>query len=142
MKQLVFTLVLLVAAGSLAAQEPLGFDDPAQEARFKDLTEELRCTVCQNQNLADSDAPLAQDLRKEIHKMMTAGRSDEEIKSFLTERYGDFVLYRPPMQGNTLALWVIPIALLFFGAAVVFFVVRGRNRRLAAQTAQGEEGSS
>ena len=142
MKQLLFTLVLLVAAGSLTAQEPLGFDDPAQEARFKDLTEELRCTVCQNQNLADSDAPLAQDLRKEIHTMMTAGRSDEEIKSFLTDRYGDFVLYRPPMQGNTLALWVIPIALLFFGAVVVFFVVRGRNRRLAAQAAQGEEGSS
>ena len=135
-------VVLLLAAGPLSAQEPLGFDDPSQEARFKDLTEELRCTVCQNQNLADSDAPLAQDLRKEIHKMMTTGRSDEEIKTFLTERYGDFVLYRPPMQGNTLALWVIPIVLLFFGAVVLFFVVRGRNRRLAAQQAGRGEGES
>jgi cytochrome c-type biogenesis protein CcmH len=124
---------LLLASLSLAAQEPLGFDDPAQEARYKNLTEELRCTVCQNQNLADSDAPLAQDLRKEIHKMMTAGRSDAEIKTFLVERYGDFVLYRPPMQGNTLALWAIPGVLLFGGAVVVLFVVRGRNRRLAAQ---------
>jgi cytochrome c-type biogenesis protein CcmH len=128
---------LLLASLSLAAQEPLGFDDPAQEARYKNLTEELRCTVCQNQNLADSDAPLAQDLRKEIHKMMTAGRSDAEIKTFLVERYGDFVLYRPPMQGNTLALWAIPGALLFGGAVVVLFVVRGRNRRLAAQRQRG-----
>ena len=142
MKHLITTLMLLLAAGSLSAQEPLGFDDPSQEARFKDLTEELRCTVCQNQNLADSDAPLAQDLRKEIHKMMTAGRSDQEIKTFLTERYGDFVLYRPPMQGNTLALWVIPGVLLFFGAVVLVFVVRGRNRRLAAQEATRNQGES
>jgi cytochrome c-type biogenesis protein CcmH len=133
MKHLVVLPALLLASLSLAAQEPLGFDDPAQEARYKNLTEELRCTVCQNQNLADSDAPLAQDLRKEIHKMMTAGRSDAEIKTFLVERYGDFVLYRPPMQGNTLALWAIPGVLLFGGAVVVLFVVRGRNRRLAAQ---------
>jgi cytochrome c-type biogenesis protein CcmH len=137
MKHLVVLPALLLASLSLAAQEPLGFDDPAQEARYKNLTEELRCTVCQNQNLADSDAPLAQDLRKEIHKMMTAGRSDAEIKTFLVERYGDFVLYRPPMQGNTLALWAIPGVLLFGGAVVVLFVVRGRNRRLAAQRQGG-----
>jgi cytochrome c-type biogenesis protein CcmH len=133
MKRRIVLAILLLASLPLAAQEPLGFDDPAQEARYKALTEELRCTVCQNQNLADSDAPLAQDLRKEIHKMMTAGRSDAEIKTFLVERYGDFVLYRPPMQGNTLALWAIPGVLLFGGAVVVLFVVRGRNRRLAAQ---------
>jgi cytochrome c-type biogenesis protein CcmH len=133
MKRRIVLAILLLASLPLAAQEPLGFDDPAQEARYKALTEELRCTVCQNQNLADSDAPLAQDLRREIHKMMTAGRSDAEIKTFLVERYGDFVLYRPPMQGNTLALWAIPGVLLFGGAVVVLFVVRGRNRRLAAQ---------
>jgi cytochrome c-type biogenesis protein CcmH len=133
MKHRMVLAILLLASLPLAAQEPLGFDDPAQEARYKALTEELRCTVCQNQNLADSDAPLAQDLRREIHKMMTAGRSDAEIKTFLVERYGDFVLYRPPMQGNTLALWAIPGVLLFGGAVVVLFVVRGRNRRLAAQ---------
>jgi cytochrome c-type biogenesis protein CcmH len=133
MKRRIVLAFLLLTSLPLAAQEPLGFDDPAQEARYKALTEELRCTVCQNQNLADSDAPLAQDLRREIHKMMTAGRSDAEIKTFLVERYGDFVLYRPPMQGNTLALWAIPGVLLFGGAVVVLFVVRGRNRRLAAQ---------
>lgn len=131
-------LALLVLTGATAsAQEPPVFDSPEQEARFTELTMELRCTVCQNQNLADSDAPLAQDLRQEIYQMMTAGRSDEEIKTFLVERYGDFVLYRPPMQGNTLALWAVPVVLLFGGAVAVFFVVRNRNRKLAEQRQEG-----
>jgi cytochrome c-type biogenesis protein CcmH len=134
MKRLTLLFVLLLAAGAAAlAQEPLVFDDAAQEERYNALTLELRCTVCQNQSLADSDAPLAQDLRAEIYEMMMAGRSDDEIKTFMIERYGDFVLYRPPMQGNTIALWALPIVLLFFGALVVFFTVRNRNRKLAAQ---------
>lgn len=138
MKRLTLLFALLLAAGSAAlAQEPLVFDDAAQEERYNALTLELRCTVCQNQSLADSDAPLAQDLRAEIYEMMMAGRSDDEIKTFMIERYGDFVLYRPPMQGNTIALWVLPLVLLFFGAVVVFFTVRNRNRKLAA-LAQGE----
>ena len=132
-------LALSAALSSLPAfaVEPLDFDDPAQEVRYQQLTAELRCTVCQNQNLADSDAQLAQDLRREIFTMMKAGRSDEEIKTFLVERYGDFVLYRPPMQGNTLALWVVPLILLGIGGLTVFFTVRGRNRRLAAQREEG-----
>jgi cytochrome c-type biogenesis protein CcmH len=131
-------LALLVLTGATAlAQEPPVFDSPEQEARFAELTTELRCTVCQNQNLADSDAPLAQDLRQEIYEMITAGRSDEEIKTFLVERYGDFELYRPPMQGNTLALWAVPVVLLFGGAVAVFFVVRNRNRKLAEQRQEG-----
>jgi cytochrome c-type biogenesis protein CcmH len=130
-------LLLILLAGSMLASEPLVFDNAEQEARFNALTLELRCTVCQNQNLADSDAPLAQDLREEIYNMMLAGRSDHEIKTFMVERYGDFVLYRPPMQGNTFALWVIPMVLLFGGAVVVFFTVRNRNRKLAAQRPEG-----
>jgi cytochrome c-type biogenesis protein CcmH len=126
-------LAALVLAAPLAAQEPLVFDSPEQEQRYNDLTLELRCAVCQNQNLADSDAPLAQDLRQEIFDMMQAGQTDEQIKEFMVARYGDFVLYRPPMQGNTLALWIIPIALLLVGAVVVVFTVRSRNRKLAAQ---------
>ena len=134
MKRLTLLFVLLLAAGAAAlAQEPLVFDDAAQEERYNALTLELRCTVCQNQSLADSDAPLAQDLRAEIYEMMMAGRSDDEIKTFMIERYGDFVLYRPPMQGNTLALWLLPILLLLVGAVIVFFTVRNRNRKLAAQ---------
>ena len=118
-------------------QEPPVFDTLEQEIRFAELTSELRCTVCQNQNLADSDAPLAQDLRREIQQMILAGRSDGEIKTFLVERYGDFVLYRPPIQGNTLALWAVPVVLLFGGAVAVFFVVRNRNRKLAQQRQAG-----
>jgi len=93
-----------LAATTAQTQEPPVFDTPEQELRFAELTTELRCTVCQNQNLADSDAPLAQDLRQEIEDMILAGRTDDQIKTFLVERYGDFVLYRPPVQGNTVAL--------------------------------------
>jgi cytochrome c-type biogenesis protein CcmH len=132
-KRIRYSLLLLLLAAPLLAQEPLVFEDAAQEARYNDLTLELRCLVCQNQNLADSDAPLAQDLRQEIYEMMMAGQTDEQIKTFMVERYGDFVLYRPPMQGNTIALWVLPIVLLLFGAVIVFFTVRNRNRKLAAQ---------
>jgi len=121
----VVTLVLMVPA--FAGGEPLIFTDPEQEARYQQLTLELRCLVCQNQNLADSDAPLAQDLRQEIYNMMQAGRTDDEIKQFLIDRYGDFVLYMPPVKSNTLVLWLMPAVLLFGGALVVFLVVRKRK---------------
>jgi cytochrome c-type biogenesis protein CcmH len=124
----------LLAAGPVEGdKEPLVFSSTEQEERFKDLTLELRCLVCQNQNLADSDAPLAQDLRKEIFDMLQAGEGDEEIKTFMVERYGDFVLYRPPVQGNTLALWAMPVLFLFVGAIAVFVAVRKRNLKLAEQ---------
>jgi len=132
------TLVFLLLAFQVSAQEPLVFSSQEQEKRYNDLTLELRCLVCQNQNLADSDAPLAQDLRQEIYDMMQAGQSNDQIKTFMVERYGDFVLYRPPMQGNTLALWTIPGVLLLIGAIAVFFTVRNRNKKLAAQ----QKGSS
>jgi cytochrome c-type biogenesis protein CcmH len=121
----VVTLVLMVPA--LAGGEPLIFTDAEQEARYQQLTLELRCLVCQNQNLADSDAPLAQDLRQEIYNMMQAGRTNDEIKQFLIDRYGDFVLYMPPMKSNTLVLWLMPAVLLIGGALVVLTVVRKRN---------------
>lgn len=113
-------------------KEPLVFQSEHQEERFKDLTLELRCLVCQNQNLADSDAPLAQQLRGEIYEMLQEGKSNQEITGFMVDRYGDFVLYSPPVQGNTLALWAMPIVLLLIGATGVFFTVRNRSRKLAA----------
>jgi cytochrome c-type biogenesis protein CcmH len=128
-----------LAATTAQTQEPPVFDTPEQELRFAELTTELRCTVCQNQNLADSDAPLAQDLRQEIEDMILAGRTDDQIKTFLVERYGDFVLYRPPVQGNTVALWAMPLVLLFVGAVAVVFVVRNRNRKLAGQRQEGND---
>lgn len=108
-------------------QEPLVFESTEQEERFNRLTLELRCLVCQNQNLADSDAPLAHDLREEIHDMMIAGKTDEEIKTFLVERYGDFVLYMPPVKGNTLVLWAAPILLLLLGGGIVAVVVKRQS---------------
>jgi len=132
------TLVFLLLAFQVSALEPLVFSSQEEEKRYNELTLELRCLVCQNQNLADSDAPLAQDLRQEIYDMMQAGQSNDQIKTFMVDRYGDFVLYRPPMQGNTLALWSIPGILLLIGAIAVFFTVRNRNKKLAAQ----QKGSS
>lgn len=125
-----FALCAVLALPALAA-EPLVFANPGEEARFERLTGELRCLVCQNQSLADSDAPLAHDLRREVLEMMQAGRSDDEIKRFLLERYGDFVLYRPPVQGNTLVLWLAPGVLLLAGVLVVAFNVRRRAQLLA-----------
>jgi len=130
-------ILIALSVMSVSAKEPLVFDTPEQEARYQKLTVELRCMVCQNQNLADSDAPLAQDLRKEIYDMMIAGRDDEFIKTFLVDRYGDFVLYRPELKGNTLALWLAPGVLLVIGAIALFFTVRNRNRKLAAQRQEG-----
>ena len=109
-----FTLSL-----SVLAQEPMVFEDQEQQERFNQLTQELRCLVCQNQNLADSDAQLAHDLRSEVHEMLQTGKSNDEIKQFMVERYGDFVLYRPPVQTNTYLLWLGPLVLLLIGALIL-----------------------
>lgn len=137
LKNILLVLVLTLPVSVAHAADPLVFDDPSMEERYNELTLELRCLVCQNQNLADSDAPLAQDLRKEIYDMMVAGQDNEQIKTFLVDRYGDFVLYRPTVGGNTLLLWLMPGILLGVGAIAVFFTVRNRNRRLAAERQQG-----
>ena len=127
-------LSMLLWPGLSFASAPLVFEDAGQEQRFQTLTEELRCLVCQNQNLADSDAPLAQDLRQEIHDMLVAGRSDEEIRAFLVDRYGDFVLYRPALKGNTLMLWLAPALLLLLGGMVVAWSVRRHSLPATAET--------
>ena len=101
--------------------------DPADKARYTALAEELRCLVCQNQTLAESDASLAVDLRRQLEAMVIEGRSDDEIKRYLVDRYGEFVLYRPPVQASTWLLWFGPFALLAIGVAVWFFVRRGRG---------------
>jgi len=128
--------VTLTLATPVLTGDPMVFTDAEQEARFQQLTVELRCLVCQNQTLADSDAPLAQDLRQEIFDMMQSGRSDDEIKQFLIDRYGDFVLYMPPLKSNTLLLWLMPAILLFGGALVVMSIVR---KRMPAPDEQEEE---
>jgi len=123
---LTLTLSVSVFAQRAPVQEPLVFESMLQEDRFNQLTLELRCLVCQNQNLADSDAQLAHDLRAEVHEMLVAGKSDDEIKQFMVERYGDFVLYRPPVQKNTYLLWLAPIVLLLIGGVVLRSSVKKR----------------
>jgi cytochrome c-type biogenesis protein CcmH len=127
---LTLTLSVSVFAQRAPVQEPLVFESMLQEDRFNQLTQELRCLVCQNQNLADSDAQLAHDLRAEVHEMLVAGKSDDEIKQFMVERYGDFVLYRPPVQKNTYLLWLAPMALLLIGGVVLRSSVKKRSALL------------
>ena len=117
------------ADGSLLAAD---FEQARQELqkRLLALSEELRCLVCQNQNIADSNAELAQDLRREIRGMIAAGKSDKEIIDFMVVRYGDFVLYRPPVQGNTLLLWGGPLVLMVLGLFLLVRYLRQRTRRV------------
>jgi len=116
----------LPAFGGEAA--PLA-EDPVLEQRVMHLAEELRCLVCQNQTIADSHAGLAIDLKKEIRDQFRAGRSDAQVLAYMVERYGDFVLYRPPVKATTALLWYGPFALLAFGAATAVVVVRRRRSR-------------
>jgi cytochrome c-type biogenesis protein CcmH len=111
---------LLVAASGVGAYtlEEFTFDSPAQEAQFRDLVAKLRCLVCQNESLAGSQAELAQDLRNEVYEMMRAGQSEDEILTFLVDRYGDFVLYDPPLKPSTYLLWFGPFVLIGIGAVV------------------------
>jgi cytochrome c-type biogenesis protein CcmH len=119
-------LAACVALPAFAAIDPLPFESPQQEERFRKLAGELRCVMCQNQSLADSNAGIAGDLRREIFELMQAGKSDDEIKEFLSERYTDFVLYRPPLRGNTLLLWFGPLLVLVGGGIAVFVIMRRR----------------
>lgn len=123
----VFCAVLLSApVAANAADTPFEFDTPAKEQRYKDLIKEIRCLVCQNQSLEDSHAELAQDLREEIYNMIKDNRSKDEIIDFLVSRYGDFVLFRPPVNTKTLLLWFGPFVLLI---AVVAFILRLKQKQ-------------
>ncbi len=115
----------------------------AVEARLKALAEELRCLVCQNQTIADSNASLALDLRNEIREQVAQGKSDDEIRAYMVERYGDFVLYRPPWKATTVLLWAGPFALLAVGLGILVFTVRRRRKEESArpQTEGGDRRS-
>lgn len=121
-----FALALLLGAAvpAIAIDYEKAFDDPAMQARYEHINRELRCLVCQNQTIADSNATLAQDLRREVREMLVAGKSDEEIRTFMIERYGDFVLYRPRMTVGNFLLWAAPVLLLLLGTFVGLRVIR------------------
>jgi cytochrome c-type biogenesis protein CcmH len=128
-------MIILLIPSLAAAEEarPLA-DNPQVEARLKTLAVELRCLVCQNQTLADSNAPLAEDLRREVREMISKDMSDREIIDFLVQRYGDFVLYRPPWKATTTLLWLGPFLLLIAGATALVLALRRRQKKLVDVT--------
>ena len=123
---------LTLSLGAHAAIDTYEFQDEGARNRYRTLTEELRCPKCQNQNIADSDAPIAKDLRNEIHRMLGEGKSDDEIVDFLVARYGDFVRYKPPVNERTWLLWYGPWLLLGGGLGVLGLIVLRRRRPAAA----------
>jgi cytochrome c-type biogenesis protein CcmH len=125
----VFLALLLALGRTLAADAPPLSD--AQETRYRALLQDLRCLVCQNESLLDSDAPLAADLRAQVRTRVVQGQSDSDIKRYLTDRYGDFVLYKPPLQANTWLLWGGPFLLVVVGLALLLAYAR-RTRRHAS----------
>lgn len=135
LRSLVVGLLLAVATGAGAIVfEQRDFDNPEQLARYKHLIYELRCLVCQNQNLAESDADLAADLRREVQRMILEGKSDQDVIDFMTARYGDFVLYRPPLKAKTVLLWTGPFVIAIGG--VLILLLQLRRRRSAGSEAK------
>lgn len=129
MARLMLLLVMAAVLGAALAREAgPAADDPVLEARMLRIAAELRCLVCQNQTLADSQAPLAVDLREQLREMLRRGDSEQQIIDYMTARYGDFVLYRPPLKNTTLLLWFGPAVLLLGGLAALFVVLRRRSR--------------
>ena len=126
--KVVFFLVLVTLHSiSNAADTPFEFENPQNEQLYKELVIELRCLVCQNQSLSDSHAPLAQDLRNEVYKMINSGAQKQDIIDFLVERYGDFVLYKPALKKSTFLLWFGPFILLVVALSVAAVMIKNRS---------------
>jgi cytochrome c-type biogenesis protein CcmH len=132
-------LLLCALLGATQAKEaPPVAADPALEARMQKIAVELRCLVCQNQTIADSPAGLSDDLRREIREQLQRGATDEQVVQYMTDRYGDFIRYRPPVKGSTMALWIGPLVLLVGGIGVLVFALR-RRARLAPDRFEPDE---
>ena len=121
--------VFLITGTAGAAIESKQFENSETEARYKKMIAELRCLVCQNQNLSDSDADLAKDLRNQVEKMLKSGNSDEQIADYMVTRYGDFILYNPPLKTSTLVLWAGPLLMAIIGIIIVANIFRRRDRQ-------------
>jgi len=129
-------LTVFSTGDALAVDTQRAFDDPQLQARYEGITRELRCLVCQNETIADSNATLAVDLRRQVSEMIAAGRSDDEIRDFMLARYGDFVLYKPRMTGKNFLLWAAPVLFLLIGvlAALRFIKRRAAEAGIATET--------
>jgi len=142
LRALLLALALAWAGGALAIDTQRAFEDPVLQARYENITRELRCLVCQNETIADSNATLAGDLRREVREMIAAGKTDDQIRDFMIARYGDFVLYRPRMTRMNFLLWAAPVLLLAFGAFAVVRVVRRRAAEAELEPEGPEGGQS
>lgn len=130
--------VFLLSQNVYAELEIYQFANPEIELRYQTLTEELRCLVCQNQNIADSHAELAQDLRRKVYEKLNAGESNSQIIDYMTERYGDFVLYRPPFNVKTLILWLAPVLTLLIGGIGFWSLLKRRKTNIDEQLSDSE----
>lgn len=140
-RTMILVIALLAVLGATpepvsaqSAIEPREFNSELQQIRYRDLVRELRCTVCQNEPLESSNAPLAADLRQQVYDQIMAGRSDFEIRQYMRDRYGDFVLYDPPFAAHTMVLWLGPIGLLLIGLVAGALMIRQRRRMLAEKS--------
>ncbi|WFM70787.1 cytochrome c-type biogenesis protein [Halomonas sp. CKK8] len=136
--RLLLCALLLWPALGQAAVEVREFDDPVTEQRYRDLTATLRCPKCENQAIDDSDSPIAGDMRERVYLQLQDGRSDKEILDFMVNRFGDYVLYNPRLEGRTLLLWGLPAGLVLLGALVVVLMVRARRRTSACDLSAEE----
>jgi cytochrome c-type biogenesis protein CcmH len=132
-------VLTLSAVPTLQAQVAQPIEDPAIEARMKHLTKELRCLVCQNETLADSQAPLAEDLRRIVREQVKAGKTDQEIIAYINQRYGDYVLYNPPVKAKTYLLWFGPFILLLGGTALLYRYLKRRRELIEVKPLTAEE---
>src|SRR6266536_5008850 len=139
MKQfaVIITFLLIIAGVAVVRAQPT--DDVQLEQRMQALTQQLRCLVCRNETLADSPADVAEDLRRQIRDQMKAGKSDQEIIAFLTQRYGDFILYKPPVKSTTYLLWFGPFVLLILGTVVLFRFLKRRREMIQEQPLTADE---
>jgi cytochrome c-type biogenesis protein CcmH len=124
MKRLAFVMFLLATGSVIATSDLVVFSDPSYTARYQTMITELRCPKCQNQNLADSNSPISQDLRAEVQRLLELGMTNPEIEQYLTARYSEFILYRPQVNNNTYLLWLAPVVILLIGMAIVFGLSR------------------
>ena len=141
MRTWLFALFLWLPLSAWSGEAKPMADDPVLEQRMTELSENLRCLVCQNESLASSRADLAQDLRQEIREQLRSGKDNDQVISYLTQRYGDFVLYNPPMKPKTWLLWFGPFALLLGGVAGLYIYIKRRARQLAETSFSDEEKS-
>jgi len=137
MKKILIILLALMSTNAFSI-DTLEFDTNAQRVQFQVLTEELRCPKCQNQNIADSNAPIAIDLRNEVHRMILEGNNEDQVIDFMVERYGDFVVYKPKFDTSTYLLWLGPAFIAFLGFIIVFVTAR-KKRQPASRAANVNE---